>query len=244
MHDSDDTRDEQAQREAVRRMDELLVLEVAFEPPDALADNVFGLDDGALRQVVAATLARVEIAEPVEISLLITSDDGLRDLNREYRSRDEVTDVLSFPLLDVPLVDAPADQLWQPAAADVPEPEPASLLAGVDVLDDEDAYAEELAASGDEDIPNGEYGAHGDEPDEMLFLTPEDGPLHLGDIAISRDAVARQAAQAGHSPAWELAFLLSHGVLHLVGYDDHTDAGYTAMVAHQEAALALAGISR
>ena len=244
MHDSDDTRDEQALREAMRHMDEFLVLEVAFEPPEALAERVFGLDDGAMRQVVAATLARLEIAEPVEISLLITSDDGLRDLNREYRGRDEVTDVLSFPLLAVPLVDAPADQLWQPAAADEPEPDPASLLAGVDVLDDEDVYDEELAAGDDEDIPNGEYGAPGDESDEMLFLTPEEGPLHLGDIAISRDAVARQAAQAGHSPAWELAYLLSHGILHLVGYDDHSDAGYTAMVAHQEAALALVGISR
>jgi len=54
----------------------------------------------------------------------------------------------------------------------------------------------------------------------------------------------RQAARAGHRPAWELAYLLAHGVLHLVGYDDHTDAGYAAMVAHQEAVLTLAGIAR
>lgn len=246
MHDSDDMRDEQALREVARRVDDSLVLEVAFEPPEALAENVFGLDDVALRQVIALTLARAGVAEPIEISLLITTDEGLRDLNREYRGRDEVTDVLSFPLLDVPIVDAPESQLWQPAAEDdTVDVEPGGILAGDETLEAEDAYVEEVLASEDEDIPNGQYGAtEGGEPDAMLFLTPEEGPLHLGDIAVSREAVERQAAQAGHGPAWELAYLLSHGVLHLVGYDDHTDDGYAAMVAHQEAVLALAGISR
>ncbi|MGZ3666488.1 MAG: rRNA maturation RNase YbeY [Ktedonobacterales bacterium] len=56
--------------------------------------------------------------------------------------------------------------------------------------------------------------------------------------------MARQAQQAGHSAAWELAYLLAHGVLHLVGYDDQTDAGYRAMVAHQEVVLAAAGIEK
>lgn len=244
MHDSDgtqDTRDDQTLREAARRIEETLVLEVAFEPPAALAESLFGLDDTSLRQIVALTLARVAIVEPVEISLLITSDDGLRDLNREYRGRDEATDVLSFPLLEVPIVEAPDDQRWQRAEGD--ELEPADLLEGDEFVDESDI--EDFGVDADEDIPNGEYDMPGREPDEMPFLTPEDeGPLHLGDIAVSRDALMRQAEQAGHSPAWELAYLLSHGVLHLVGYDDHTDAGYAAMVAHQEAVLALAGISR
>lgn len=257
MHDSDDTRDtrdEQALREAAGRVDERLVLEVAFEPPEALAESVFGLDDAALRQVVALTLARAGIVELVEISLLITGDDGLRDLNREYRARDEVTDVLSFPLLDAPIVEAPEDQLWQPADGhrdgdeaeddDVLASALAGELAGGAAAETEDTYVEEVFASDDEDIPNGQYGASGSEPEDMPFLTPEEGPLHLGDIAVSREAVERQAAQGGHSPAWELAYLLSHGVLHLVGYDDHTEAGYAAMVTHQEAVLALAGIPR
>ncbi len=33
----------------------------------------------------------------VEVSVLFTSDAGIRDLNREYRNKDAVTDVLSFP---------------------------------------------------------------------------------------------------------------------------------------------------
>ena len=66
--------------------------------------------------------------------------------------------------------------------------------------------------------------------------------LHLGDIAFSQSAVERQAVQAGHSSAWELAYVLAHGVLHLVGYDDLTDAGYRTMVAHQEAVVAAMGL--
>src|SRR5438093_1622222 len=53
-----------------------------------------------------------EFRQPVLLTLLITSDDAIRELNRQYRQQDKPTDVLSFPLLDKPLVDAPADQLW------------------------------------------------------------------------------------------------------------------------------------
>jgi len=49
--------------------------------------------------------------------------------------------------------------------------------------------------------------------------------------------VLRQAAQAGHDPVYELLYLLSHGTLHLVGYDDQTEAGYEAMVRLQETVL-------
>lgn len=36
-------------------------------------------------------------APPAEISVLLTHDDALRELNRDYRGRDEATDVLTFP---------------------------------------------------------------------------------------------------------------------------------------------------
>jgi probable rRNA maturation factor len=196
------------------RIDESLVLAVACEPPEALADKLFGLDDAALRHIVALTLARIGLTQPVEVSLLITGDEGLRTLNREYRGRDEPTDVLSFPAQDSPLVAAPPEELWQ-------TDEPAEAQDGGDM-----SYAEEDAA------------------EALAFPLPEEQALPLGDIAISRDAVARQAAQAGHAAGWELAYLLAHGVLHLAGYDDHTEAGYRAMVAHQEAVLAHAGIAR
>lgn len=41
----------------------------------------------------------------------------------------------------------------------------------------------------------------------------------LGDIAISLPTAIRQATEAGHPLASELAHLLTHGILHLCGYD-------------------------
>jgi probable rRNA maturation factor len=37
---------------------------------------------------------------PVEISVLLTGDDRVRDLNAEYRSKPKPTNVLSFPMVD------------------------------------------------------------------------------------------------------------------------------------------------
>ena len=62
-------------------------------------------------------------------------------------------------------------------------------------------------------------------------------PTNLGDIVISWPTVTRQAEQAGHSPSYELLYLLSHGTLHLVGYDDQTEEGYQAMVRLQESIM-------
>ena len=44
-------------------------------------------------------------------------------------------------------------------------------------------------------------------------------PALLGDIVLCPDVAAKQAAQAGHSTADELALLTVHGALHLLGYD-------------------------
>ena len=73
------------------------------------------------------------------------------------------------------------------------------------------------------------------------FITPPNLVLHLGDIVISWPTVQRQASEAGHNPAYELLFLLSHGVLHLVGYDDQTEAGYQAMMRIQQAVMEFSG---
>jgi probable rRNA maturation factor len=45
---------------------------------------------------------------------------------------------------------------------------------------------------------------------------------HLGDIAISWPMVEKQAATQGHRPKQELAVLLVHGFLHLLGWDHRT----------------------
>jgi len=216
-----------------------VILEVACNVSDKLEEAV-GLGEEDLLGVALLALELVQVSESVEISVLVTDDEGLHELNRDFRGKDETTDVLSFPLLAVPLVEAPADELWQPDGDDdlddaaQGEPWPDSADHGAAGLTDSDDDEENDTSDGSDDATDGD----GDYDDE------DEDPLHLGDIAISRDAVVRQAAAAGHSVSWECAYLFAHGLLHLMGYDDSTDAGYRAMVAHQEAVLTEAHITR
>jgi len=53
----------------------------------------------------------------------------------------------------------------------------------------------------------------------------EPGAPHLGAIAISLPQAGRQARAAGWSRRSELALLMTHGFLHLLGYDHETDDG-------------------
>jgi len=47
----------------------------------------------------------------------------------------------------------------------------------------------------------------------------EDFSDEIGDIFINLDYVSKQADEYGHSTAREYLFLITHGVLHLLGYD-------------------------
>lgn len=66
---------------------------------------------------------------------------------------------------------------------------------------------------------------------------PDTGELILGDIIISMDKVAAQAEEFGHSRERELAFLVAHSMLHLMGYDHMTDEERVVMEARQEEIL-------
>lgn len=48
---------------------------------------------------------------------------------------------------------------------------------------------------------------------------PDSGELMLGDIVISADKVLEQSEEYGHSVKREYAFLITHSMLHLMGYD-------------------------
>ncbi len=163
---------------------------------DDAGDEARQLEETLLARMAQTVLELAGIRQPVELSIVVHSDEGLRALNHAYRGQDTATDVLSFPALDEPLVEAPADELWQ----DLTKP-------------------------------------------AVRFVTVSGLPLQLGDIAISYPTVIRQAAEAGHSPLHEFAFLLAHGILHLIGFDDQTEAGYQRMVALQNAALRQMGIA-
>ena len=86
--------------------------------------------------------------------------------------------------------------------------------------------------------------APGELPDEE-DADPGTGLIPLGDMVISMEHVAAQAKEYGHSKQRELAYLVTHSVLHLLGYD-HLDEGTQKkqMRAREEAILAELGITR
>ena len=125
------------------------------------------------RRALAAFLKEATAAARLdgEVSVLLAGDARLRRLNREFRQKDQATDVLSFPV---------------------------------------DPH---LPISGKCGAPNGDSA---------------------GDLAISVETAARQAAEFGHPLAAELETLVLHGLLHLAGYDHESDGG---RMARREAAL-------
>ena len=118
------------------------------------------------------------VADGYEVSLRLTSDRELQILNRQYRQKDQPTDVLAFAATE----------------ADIPLP--------IDINE----------------------------------------PLYLGDIIISLDTAAKQAQKQNHSVKVELAWLASHGLLHLLGWDHPDNASLTKMLKKQEYLLKLVGI--
>jgi len=74
---------------------------------------------------------------------------------------------------------------------------------------------------------------------------PGTGLIPLGDMVISMERAAAQAEEYGHSQKRETAYLVTHSVLHLLGYD-HLDEGEQKrqMRAREEAILSELGITR
>ena len=128
-------------------------------------------------------------AGPGSVTVVLTDDDELADLNREHMGHDGPTDVLSFPML---------------------EPD-AFRRSGPD--DDRSRAPRNVA------------------PGQRRPRT------HIGDIAISVVRAIEQAEQGrgGHtgdvrwSPADELRLLVTHGTLHLCGWDHAEPAEEAAM---------------
>jgi probable rRNA maturation factor len=83
-------------------------------------------------------------------------------------------------------------------------------------------------------------------PTDVLAFPMTEGPFArlapecLGDVVISAETAARQAD--GGDLGAELALLLVHGILHLVGYDHGTPGERRRMWKRQEALLAACGV--
>ena len=146
-----------------------LVLEMSLE--------IEGFDDlvneEEIREYVQKVLEKeYESEDPVYMSLLFTGNDEIQVINREYRDKDQPTDVISF------------------------------------------AYHET------EDFDIGPYDT-------------------LGDIVISLERVVEQAKEYNHSDKRELFYVLTHGILHLLGYDHIEEEDKKEMRAKEEEILVI-----
>ncbi|MEW6182892.1 MAG: rRNA maturation RNase YbeY [Bacillota bacterium] len=88
-----------------------------------------------------------------------------------------------------------------------------------------------------------------DQPTDVLSFSmgeeepQEDGTtvLLLGDVVISIETASRQAADSGRDLAMEVAQLVIHGTLHILGYDHQTDEEEALMRAREEEMLSRIG---
>ena len=87
----------------------------------------------------------------------------------------------------------------------------------------------------------GEYYGEGDAPTEWSaddgFVLPPGESAGLGEVIVSYPQAVRQAQQAGHSIERELAHLITHGILHLMGHDHMDDDEEREMDTRQRSVL-------
>ncbi|MBQ6836725.1 MAG: rRNA maturation RNase YbeY [Clostridia bacterium] len=129
--------------------------------------RVHDAENLAKRCIVAAVRKYLK-GYSAHVDVTMVSGEEIQTINRENRNVDKVTDVLSFPMLD--------------------------MYEGV---------------------------YHGDLKDE---IEPNTGDIMLGDIIICYDKISEQAEEFGHSKEREMAYLATHSILHLLGFD-HVDEG-------------------
>ncbi len=94
-----------------------------------------------------------------DVSVVIVGDTTIRGLNKIYRKKDKITDILSFREAEAPM--------------------------------------------------------------------PMRG--FVGELIVDYAQIKRQSVQFKHSVSWELAFIVIHGTLHLIGYEDDTERGRVLM---------------
>jgi probable rRNA maturation factor len=73
---------------------------------------------------------------------------------------------------------------------------------------------------------------------------PQGPPLMLGDVVVAPAYVRRQADEYGVSFEDEMALMVTHGILHLLGYDHANDDDAERMEARERELLALSGRTR
>lgn len=79
------------------------------------------------------------------------------------------------------------------------------------------------------------FAVFADSIEEERFVL--DGEINLGEIIIALDKMVDGAALKGISKEDELLFFISHGIMHLLGFDHQTEVDYNFVVGKQKKAL-------
>lgn len=91
-----------------------------------------------------------------------------------------------------------------------------------------------------------------DKPTDVLSFSQEEGelmpsnpdiPRLLGDVVVSLETVGRQAERNRVALERELAWVICHGVLHLLGYDHQSPPDFDRMRALEEKVLQQVGFA-
>ncbi len=77
------------------------------------------------------------------------------------------------------------------------------------------------------------FAIFADSEEKFIF----DGEINLGEVIIALDKVIEEAEKKQCTREDELAFLISHGILHLLGFDHQTEEDYNFVVGLQREAL-------
>lgn len=84
-----------------------------------------------------------------------------------------------------------------------------------------------------------------DDLEELEAMQNQDmGEVPLGDVVICMDKIRQQAEEFGHSEERETAYLFTHSVLHLLGYDHMTEEDKKEMRAREEEVMAQLDLAR
>lgn len=84
------------------------------------------------------------------------------------------------------------------------------------------------------------FAIFADSDDKFIF----DGEINLGEVMIALDKVMEEAEKKNVSREYELVFLISHGILHLLGFDHQTEDDYNFVVGLQNHALESLGYDK
>ena len=82
------------------------------------------------------------------------------------------------------------------------------------------------------------FAIFADSGEKFIF----DGEINLGEVIIALDKVIEEADKKGVTREFELSFLISHGILHLLGFDHQTEEDYNFVIDLQNKALESIGV--